>query len=252
MVFLHGRAGSGKTSVIAEAARRLGCEGPAAPLRAYPLFRRRTTLHPFLNGIDPSFLPVVPDLLRGPERGAWEDLGGLFAAVADPGSLVAVPDRVVTDFVQAYRLYARARVRRAQRSLVPGIAVFENVESWHPAAREIAAALVEDLLAEPAAIVVVTSTDGTLPVEFVGLQTAALPVPQLGRREIRAFARALFPGVELPEAVVRRIRGRRAGLPASIAASLRYLEQVGRIRAGEPGTRGSRRSTARRTFPRTR
>ena len=235
VVFLHGRAGAGKTSVIAEAARRLGCEGPAAPLRAYPLFRRRTTLHPFLNGIDPSFLPVVPSLLRGPERGVWEDLGGLFAAVADPGSVVAVPDRVVTDFVQAYRLYARARVRRAQRSLVPGIAVFENVESWHPAAREIAAALVDDLLAEPAAIVVVTSTDGVLPVEFAGPQTAALPVPQLGRREIRAFARAFFPGLELPEAVVRRIRGRTAGLPASIAASLRYLEQVGRIRAGEPG-----------------
>ncbi len=234
VVFLHGRAGAGKTSVVAEAARRLGCEGPTTPLRAYPLFRRRTTLHPFLNGIDPSFLPAVSGFLSGPERGAWDDLGRIFAAVADPGSVVAVPDRVVTDFVQAYRLYARARVRRAQRSLVPGIVAFEDVEGWHPGARGIAAALVEDLLAEPAAIVVVTSTDGVLPAEFAGIETAVLPVPPLGRREIRGFARALFPGLELPEAVVRRIRGRTAGLPASVAASLRYLAQAGCIGAADP------------------
>jgi hypothetical protein len=233
VVFVHGRPGAGKTSLIAEAARRLGGGGPV--LRAYALFRRRTTLHPFLNGIDPSFIAAVPGHLSGPERGAWEDLGGILAAVAHPGSAVVVPDRVVTDFVQAYRLYARARVRSAERSFVPGIVVFENVESWHPAARGIAAALVDDLLAEPAAIPVVSSTEDTLPAEFSDLETAILPVPPLGRREIRGLARACYPGLELPEAAVRRIRGRTAGLPASVAVTLRCLAHAGSIRAGEDG-----------------
>ncbi len=233
VVFVHGGPGVGKTSLIAEAARRLGGEGPV--LRAYPLFRRRTTLHPFLNGIEASFLAAVPGHLRGSERGAWEDLGGILSAVAHPGAAVVVPDRLVTDFVQAYRLYARARVRSAQRSLVPGIVTFENVESWHPAAREIAAALVDDLLAEPAAVLVVSSTGDALPAELSGLETVVVPVPPLGRREIRALARALYPGLELPEAAVRRLRGRTAGLPASVAVSLRCLAQAGRIHAGEAG-----------------
>jgi hypothetical protein len=235
VVFVHGRPGAGKTSLIAEAARRLGGTGPV--LRAYPLFRRRTTLHPFLNGVDPSFLAAVPGHLRGPERGAWEDLGGILAAVACSEPAAVVPDRVVTDFVQAYRLYARARVRGAERSLVPGIVAFESVESWHPAARAIAAALVDDLLAEPGAIPVVSSTEDALPAEFAGLETAVLPVPPLGRREIRGLAHALYPGLELPEAAVRRIRGRTAGLPAPVVVSLRCLAHAGSIREGETGHR---------------
>ncbi len=231
VLFLHGPAGAGKTTLLAECARRLGCSGPAAPLRAFALFRRRTPLHPFLNSLDPGFLAEVPALLTGVERGVWEDLGGILTGIAHPGAAVAVPDRIITDFFLAYRLLARAWARRAARSLVPAIMACEDVESWHPAAREAAAALIDDLLAEPSVIVVVTSALEALPPELAELETAALPVQPLGRREIRSFAHSLFPGLELPEAVVRRIRKRSAGLPAQVMASLLYLECAGAIRA---------------------
>ena len=231
VLFLHGPEGAGKTALLAECARRLGCTGPAAPLRAYALFRRRTPLHPFLNSLDAGFLSEVPALLTGVERGVWEDLGGILTGIASPRGVGAVPDRIVTDFFLAYRLLARAWARRAARALVPAILVCEDVESWHPEAREAAMTLIDDLLAEPSVIVVVTSTLEALPAELAELETAALPVQPLGRREIRSFARALFPGLELPEAVVRRIRKRSGGLPVPVMSFLRYLECSGRIRA---------------------
>jgi hypothetical protein len=230
VLFLHGPAGAGKTALIREAAHRLGCTGRAPLLRAFSLFRRRTPLHPFLNSIDRSFLPDVPGLLCGSERGAWEDLGGILAGIAGPAVGGPVPDRVVADFTLAYRLYARAWARRAARQLAPAIVACEDVESWHPEAREAAAALVDDLLAEPSVIVFVTSALESPPPEFAGLETAALPVQPLGRREIRSYAQYLFPGLELPEAVVRRIRGRSGGLPVPVLAYLRYLERTGSIR----------------------
>jgi hypothetical protein len=235
VLLLHGPAGAGKTTLLAECARRLGCVGPASPLRAYALFRRRTPLHPFLNSIDAGFLPDVPSLLAGHERRVWEDLGGILTGILGPGNVTAVPDRAVTDFFLAYRLYARARARRAARSLVPAIVACEDVESWHPAAREAAAALIDDLLAEPSVIAVVTSTVEALPPELADLETSPLPVLPLGRREIRSCAQALYPGIELPEAAVRRIRARTGGLPIEVMASLRHLERIGAIRAADGG-----------------
>jgi tetratricopeptide (TPR) repeat protein len=233
VLFLHGPAGAGKTTLLAECARRLGCIGAAAPLRAYALFRRRTPLHPFLNSLDAGFLSEVPALLTGAERSVWEDLGGILTGIVSPGVIGAVPDQIVTDFLLAYRLFARAWARRAARALVPAILVCEDVESWHPAAREAAGTLAEDLLAEPSVIVVVTSALEALPPELAELETAALPVQPLGRREIRSFAHSLYPGLELPEAVVRRIRKRSGGLPVPVMSFLRYLECTGSIRAEE-------------------
>lgn len=230
VLFLHGPSGAGRTTLLAESARRLGCTGPSSPLRAYPLFRRRTPLHPFLNSLDPAFIPEVPALLAGHERRAWEDLGGIMAGILHPAPLAAAPDRIRTDFLLAYRLYARAWARRAVRLLVPAIFACEDVESWHPAAREAAATLIDDLLAESSLIAVVTSTLEVLPSELAGLETTDLHVQPFGRREVRSYARSLFPGLELPEAAVRRIRGRSGGLPAQVTALLRYLESTGRIR----------------------
>jgi tetratricopeptide (TPR) repeat protein len=235
VLFLHGPAGAGKTALLAEVARRLGCTGPSAPLRAYALFRRRTPLHPFLNSLDPGFLPEVPALLTSAERRVWEDLGGIIAGIVRPGTITAVPDRIVTDFFLAYRLYARAWARRVVRTLVPALVACEDVESWHPAAREAARAFIDDLLTEPSVIVAVTSTLEALPGEFAELETTSLPVAPLGRREIRSFAQFLFPGLELPEAVVRRIRGRSGGLPVPVKSFLLYLEQIGSIRAVDAG-----------------
>jgi tetratricopeptide (TPR) repeat protein len=235
VLFLHGPAGAGKTALLAEVARRLGCTGPSAPLRAYARFRRRTPLHPFLNSLDPGFLPDVPALLAAHERRVWEELGGIMAGIVSPGNVIAVPDRIATDFFLAYRLYARAWTRRTTRALVPAVVACEDVESWHPAAREAAASLIDDLLAEPSVIVAVTSTLEALPGEFVGLEVSSLPVQPLGRREIRSFAQSLFPGLALPESVVRRIRGRSGGLPVPVTSFLLYLERTGSIRAVDAG-----------------
>jgi hypothetical protein len=89
VLFLHGPAGAGKTTLLAESARRLGCVGPASPLRAYALFRRRTPLHPFLNSLDPGFLP------RDRRRGARPDRHGFFPCVPALRESVGAPSGTV-------------------------------------------------------------------------------------------------------------------------------------------------------------
>jgi hypothetical protein len=45
--------------------------------RLYALFERRSTLHPFLNSVDPAFLPQVPRYLESHERASWAELSDL-------------------------------------------------------------------------------------------------------------------------------------------------------------------------------
>jgi tetratricopeptide (TPR) repeat protein len=47
--------------------------------RLYTLFQRRSVLHPFLNSLDPLFLPQAARYLRPLERKVWDELADLLA-----------------------------------------------------------------------------------------------------------------------------------------------------------------------------
>jgi tetratricopeptide (TPR) repeat protein len=52
----------------------------------------------------------------------------------------------------------------------------------------------------------------------------------LGKRELRSFTQHIFPGLEIPETVARRLRRMSGGLSVTVASYLQYLLRTGRIR----------------------
>jgi tetratricopeptide (TPR) repeat protein len=235
LLFVHGPPGAGKSSVLAEAARRLGGGADFPWLRLSTLFRRRSPLHPFLSGVLPRIVAEVPRFLRGPELDAWRDTGGLPAFLQGRGEQDLFPDRAVADFTIAFGLYALAWTRMARERLLPALMILDGVEAWHPAARAAAARLLEGLLCAAEFLPVVSSAEGGLPAEFQGFDVSRVHIHPLGRREIRSLAQHLFPGLEIPEAVARRLRRMSDGLPVSVASYLQYLLRTGRIRSGPAG-----------------
>jgi hypothetical protein len=236
LLFVHGPPGAGKTTVVAEAARRLCGGGSDLPaLRLYTLFRRRSPVHPFLAAVVPRVAADVPRCLRGSELGAWRDTGPLLAFLQGSAPLDLFPDRTVADFTVAFGLYALAWTRMARERALPAIMVCEGVDTWHPAARAAAARLFESLLRCPEFLPIVSSVEGALPSEFSGFDVRSVHIHPLGRREIRSYTQHLFPGLEIPESMARRLRRMSDGLPVTVASYLQYLLRTGRIRPGAAG-----------------
>jgi hypothetical protein len=238
-VFLFGPSGAGKTQLLQEMSRRLGVGDEGTPLlRMYTLFRRRSPLHPFINSLSPEFLSQVPRHLHGAETEVWNELGGLLAglrgaelATGEAGP-ARFPDRLIEDFTLGYQLYLLAYVRMTQSRLLPAILACEGVESYHPAARRAVARVIADMLVHPNFLPVFSSAEEALPEELSGFETAGVYVHPLGKREIRSLARHMFPGVEIPEGEVRRLRRRSAGLYIQVVSYLLFLKQTGRITEG--------------------
>lgn len=232
LLFVHGPPGAGKTAILGEAARRLTGSGGEFPvLRLSTLFRRRSPLHPFLSSISVPLLAEVPRLLRGPEREAWAGTGPLMEFLRAGAGPVLFPDRMVADFTLAYGLYLQAWLRMAAEHLLPGIMICEGVETWLPAARNSAARLIEGFLRCPGFLPVISSSEASVPEEFRGFEIQTVHIHPLGKREIRSFTQHLFPGLEIPEAVARRLRRMSSGLSVTVASYLQYLLRTGRIRA---------------------
>ena len=77
-LYLYGPVSQDRRSIVDALQERLA--GTAAVRRfprLYALFERRSTLHPFLNSVDPAFLPHVEKYLESHERAAWAELGDL-------------------------------------------------------------------------------------------------------------------------------------------------------------------------------
>jgi tetratricopeptide (TPR) repeat protein len=75
---LHGPVGQDRRGILDALQERL--TGTAAVRRfprMYALFERRSTLHPFLNSLDPAFLPHVGRYLDSHERPVWASLADL-------------------------------------------------------------------------------------------------------------------------------------------------------------------------------
>jgi tetratricopeptide (TPR) repeat protein len=235
LLFVHGAPGVGKTTVMYEAARRLGVGGDLPLLRLHTLFRRRSPLHPFITSIVPRLLAEVPRYLREPERAAWVETGGLLAFLSGSRRQDFYPDRLIADFTIAYGLYARAYLRMAAERLLPALVLCEGVESWHPLARRTAARLFEQLAVRPELLLALCSTHASLPEEFARFEARRVHIHPLGKREIRSFARHLFPGLEIPESVARRLRSKSNGLAVIVASYLHFLLRTGRITAKAGG-----------------
>ena len=173
----------------------------------------------------------MPRFLRGRELDAWRDTGAVVSFLEGSSPQDLFPDRAVADFTVAYGLYALAWTRMARERLLPALMICEGVESWHPAARRAAARLIEDLQRCSDFLPVVSSVESSLPEEFTCFDARSVHIHPLGRREIRSFTQHLFPGLEIPESVARRLRRMSDGLPVTVASYLQYLLRTGRIRA---------------------
>lgn len=87
-LLLHGPVSTERSLVVDAAERRVfhASAIPRAP-RMYPLFRRRSILHPLLNAIDPFFFHEVSQYLSRVEQGIWARQAPLLLALKP--SLVA-------------------------------------------------------------------------------------------------------------------------------------------------------------------
>jgi hypothetical protein len=90
-LFLYGAVTHDRRGIVDALEERLA--GTAAVRRfprLYALFERRSTLHPFLNSVDLSFLPQVPRYLESHERASWSELSDLLGYLK-PASRGAKP-----------------------------------------------------------------------------------------------------------------------------------------------------------------
>jgi tetratricopeptide (TPR) repeat protein len=238
ILMVHGPSGVGKTAVLNELALRLLKGAADFPvLRTRTIFKRRSPLHPFLYSIQPALLASVPRYLRGPESAAWEEVsrllqwlpsatGGDHAEEASPLS-----DHALEDFSIGYRLYLLGWTRMAEERVLPALFICEGIESYHPVARRIVAQLCGEMLSQPAFLPLLSCADGQPPEELAALSVRPLYIHPLGKREIQSLARHLFPGLEIPESLARRLRRRSGGLYVSVVSYLQYLWKTGHIAA---------------------
>jgi tetratricopeptide (TPR) repeat protein len=238
ILMVHGPSGVGKTAVLNEAATRLlRGDGDIPVLRTRTIFKRRSPLHPFLFSLQPSLLAAVPRFLHGPESAAWEEVSRLLewlptATGSDAGAEAnPLSDHALEDFSIGYRLYLLGWTRMAEERRLPALFICEGIESYHPAARQIVAQLCREMQALPAFLPLLSCAEAQPPGEFAGLAVHPLYIHPLGKREIRSLAQHLFPGLEIPESLARKLRRRSGGLYVTVVSYLQYLWKTGHITA---------------------
>ncbi|MGA2480885.1 MAG: hypothetical protein ABSG63_19240 [Spirochaetia bacterium] len=239
-LMVHGPSGVGKTAVLNEVVLRLLRGNTDLPvLRTRTIFKRRSPLHPFLFSLQPSVIAAVPRFLRGPEIAAWEETSRLLewlpsATGSDAGAETnPLSDHALEDFSIGYRLYLLGWTRMAEERLLPALFICEGIESYHPAARQILAQLCTEMLALPGFQPLLSCADERPPEEFAALAVRPLYIHPLGKREIRSLAQHLFPGLEIPESLARRLRRRSGGLYVTVVSYLQYLWKTGHITAAD-------------------
>jgi tetratricopeptide (TPR) repeat protein len=164
----------------------------------------------------------------------WNGVGQFLSFLGGMGpSLSFFPDHLQEDFTLGYLLYVRAFVRMTSSRFLPSFFACEGVETWHPDARRLTARLIKEFLPDSNFIPVLSSATEVVPEEFASFTVIPLCVHSLGKREIRSLSRRLFPGLEIPETEIHRIRQRTSGLCMPVISYLQYLFKTGKIRNAE-------------------
>jgi tetratricopeptide (TPR) repeat protein len=247
-VLVLGPDGVGKSRSVLDAARTIvGTTAWRQTVLVHPVYNRKSAIHPFLNSIRDDMLELVPRYLRAWERPVWASNEALIRALLTgvegepnppakaPASTSICPDRIVSDFTSAYRLYLLAHARRMGERGAPAMVVFEDLHAYHPEALQLCVSLVRDLLALPGFLPILTCRAGHDASTLFGTQIIGVPVHAVSLEEIRGAARILFPEVRLPEKAARRIRRLTEGQLLPIQHCLRHLERSGKMQKAEQG-----------------
>jgi len=233
---LHGPVSQDRRGVVdALQERLLGL----APVRRFPrlycLFQRRSALHPFLNSIDPAFLPSVGLYLEPHEKAIWDGLADLLDFLRPVAPLAARPsavlgwpdgwpgelslrgappgpppearsrrrvelwpDHLSEDFLLAYQLYLTAYFRLLEENCQPALLLCEDLDSYPPASLRLLALLLKDFGRSPSFLPIFSSGRPELPEGLGARGPVRLAVRPLRLGEMARLASEQFPGLHLP------------------------------------------------------
>ncbi len=211
--------------------------------RLYTLFQRRSVLHPFLNSLEPAFLPHVARYLRPLERKVWEGLSDLFEFLkpsarpagnpkqpsAGQGSVELCPDHLAEDFFLAYQLYLAAYFRLLEENFLPAVLICEDIETYQPSTLRFLALLLKDFSQIPSFLPVFSSAARQLPEGLGVLSPASLAARPLKLKEMSRLAAELYPGLKLPHRDWQALRLSVRGRPIPFHHALLFLERKGLV-----------------------
>jgi tetratricopeptide (TPR) repeat protein len=230
---------------------------PRAP-RLHTLFKRRSTLHPFLNSIDPFFLEAVGQYLTTWENQVWEELKTLLLSMKPsvhdgvfyrwpkgvPTSLrsrgrseqngeqgefsaAVCPDRLYRDFYLAFHLYLTAYFRMLEENFLPAVLFCEDIDTYHPQSLEMLGELLKDFYNVQSFIPVFTSKTQRLPIDLGGRALKIVAMRPLSSTEMARIVRRMYRDCKLPEDVLYTLRKYVRGKIALFYHCLRFLERQG-------------------------
>ncbi len=260
-LYLYGPVSQDRRGIVDALQERLA--GTAAVRRfprLYALFERRSTLHPFLNSVDPAFLPHVGRYLESHEQAAWAALADLLSYLkpgagsrapaptrasgprgrpaqagaaqrseAATGVPELWPDHLAEDFLLSYQLYLSAYFRMLEENFLPAVLICEDLDAYQPSTMRILSILLKDFAYRPSFLPVFTSGQKEMPEVLAALNPVRLSVRPLRLAEMGRLATEHFPGLRVPGKDWLRIRLAVRGKPVSFQHCLLYLERKGLI-----------------------
>jgi hypothetical protein len=231
LIAVYGSAHSERRLLIEGLSNRLQSASPAAVIpRLATLFKRRSSIHPFLNSIDSYFLLQVPQYLTGYELEVWKEVGFLLDYLKGAMKDVRLsPDHIHEDFYLAYQLYLSACFRRMEENFLPCLLICENVDSYHPRTLRCLKRLLRDFSALPSFIPLITLGDREQLREFNFLRVKRLTLHPLNSRKIASLSAAVLPGLRLPERDCRALRRLTKGKLIPLIHVLKFLRESGHI-----------------------
>jgi tetratricopeptide (TPR) repeat protein len=230
--------------------------------RLYTLYKRRSSLHPFLNSIDVPFLHHVSQYLSSIERQSWDTHAVLLWRLRPPAGSVegafflwpkGVPrsvrpapdspeaggpalcgaicaDHLPQDFYLAFRLYLTAYFRMMEENFLPQVLFCQDVHSYQGGTLKSLATLLKDFEPNPSFLPVFTSTLARLPEELGSWGQEAVPMAPLRLKAAVRLAATLYPGSAIPQGAVSRLRSYSRGKLLPFYQGLRFLEARSELR----------------------
>ncbi|MBA7621939.1 hypothetical protein ES703_29309 [subsurface metagenome] len=231
-IFISGSIASERRLLLDSVLRGLPAATAVASVpRLSTLFKRRSLIHPFLNSIEPNFLPEVGRYLNSHELKVWNEVSDILRFLKpgqSPGRSI-YPDHLETDFYLAYQLYLTAYFRLMEENLLPALFICEDVELYHSRSVEVLALLLKEFSRNPSFVAVFSSGQKQLPQELGPYKIRKISLRPLSSKRIGDLAAKIFPGLNIPEKDCRLIRRATKGKLNPLLHLLEYLKNRDRI-----------------------